>query len=74
MQKDRERYRESRWREREVWESSQQGDSSQDGRKLLMLFFSNPFLISGFGTRVVGEDKVEVGRERKGERQKWDPN
>lgn len=43
------RDREGSWRERDVWESAQQGDSSQDGRKLPMLFFSNPFLISGFG-------------------------
>lgn len=39
-----------------------------------MLFFSNPFLISGFGTWGVGEGKeAGVGREREGERQKRDP-
>ena len=50
-ERERERDRE---REREVWDSSQRGDSSQGGRKLPMLFFSNPFLISGFGTRGAG--------------------
>lgn len=42
-----------------------EGDSSQGGRKLLMLFFSNPFLISGFGTRAVGEDKSGEREERR---------
>lgn len=44
------RLQKARWRGEE-WESSQQGDSSQGSRKLPMLFFSNPFLISGFETR-----------------------
>lgn len=39
-----------------------------------MLFFSNPFLISGFRTGGVGEGKeAGMGRERAGERQKRDP-
>ncbi len=36
-----------------------------------MLFFSNPFLISGFGTWGVGEGKeAGVGRERERERRR----
>lgn len=42
-----------------------------------MLFFSNPFLISGFGTRGVGEYEEGEGgereRAREGARQKRDP-
>ena len=53
--------------------SSQRGDSSQGGRKLPTLFFSNPFLISGFGTRRSGGASRSGVREREGERQKGDP-
>lgn len=41
-----------------------EGGGSQGGRKLPMLFFSNPFLISGFETRGWQRVRGEKNRDK----------